>query len=679
MGTVLLTLRRMLLGLFCLAAAVPVVIFWAWPQSHALQSQLQDVRERHLVIAQNLARTLERYGAELKSVVGIVGQEIDDLQFRARIAPMLASLSISHVCIVDPVTGQILVSTDPLVEAGKPFIPAERMAEFEGLLANSDGEAVLTGVYPHAKLGNAIYVIRRVRSGIVMGTVGTDQIVELGRSIKFGRLGHAAIVDHNGRAVSHPRDDWQANRKDMSGIAPVKAMLAGGRGVSQFYSPALKADMIAGYQAVKGIGWGAMVPQPLSELVGKAHAIDVAILLVLAVGLVVAAVLAFVAAHIISRPIEGVVGLVERVGRGEALGFTDLPSTQRLAARELRIARASVVEMSARMQANLRTISKQANYDELTELPNRRRFFRDLAVRHAGAMNGNTPLVIACLDLDGFKQVNDLHGHPVGDALLREAAQRLTTHFGSLLVPYRLGGDEFALMLPSERTDEELSALGRAICDVLSESTNIDGKHIVVSASVGFARAGERNTTPEILFEQADFALYRVKEAGRDGVVLFGDEHDSQMRRTTAITKEIQRDGFLDELTLVYQPIVSSRSGECVKFEALARWNSPVLGSVPPDDFIGVAERSDRIHAITEHLLSTALEDAAQWVETVQLSFNLSSKDLANPVVAMRLGKIVRDSGFDPHRIQFEITETAIMQDLDLARASIRYLRSMGI
>ena len=333
-------------------------------------------------------------------------------------------------------------------------------------------------------------------------------------------------------------------------------------------------------------------------------------------------------------------------------------------------------------QAETRRLSDEnmrvANLDSLTGLPNRRWFFACLEQRHKVAARNDTPFAVGIIDLDGFKPVNDTYGHATGDKVLAEVGQRLSDVCGENVSLARLGGDEFAMLVTGDVSPEALNALGRAVACVLRVPYAIGSAHAQINCSIGFAVWPENALTPELLFECADYALYFAKRHRRGETVLFSAEHAAQIRNDSVVEQALQTANLHTELSLVFQPIVSMGTRRTLAFEALARWNSPQLGFVPPDRFIAAAERIGLIGTVTRILFDKALAEAAQWPEDVRLSFNLSAHDVAAHDCVLALIAAVHRSGVSPKRLDFEITETAVVHDFSAARAGVDAFKLMG-
>ena len=333
-------------------------------------------------------------------------------------------------------------------------------------------------------------------------------------------------------------------------------------------------------------------------------------------------------------------------------------------------------------QAETRRLSdenfKVANLDSLTGLPNRRWFFTALDARFENAVRDNAPFAVGIIDLDGFKPVNDTYGHATGDKLLAEVGQRLSDVCGEHISLARLGGDEFAMVVTGTVTPEALLALGRSVACVLRVPYAIGAAQAQINCSIGFAVWPDNAATPEQMFECADYALYFAKRHRRGETVLFSADHEAQIRNDGVIEQALQLADLRAELSMVFQPIVSMATCRTLAFEALARWTSPTLGFVPPDRFIAAAERIGLIGTVTRILFEKALEAAAQWPEDVRLSFNLSAHDVAATDCVLALIAAVNRSGVSPKRIDFEITETAVVHDFVAARAGVEAFKLVG-
>jgi len=320
-----------------------------------------------------------------------------------------------------------------------------------------------------------------------------------------------------------------------------------------------------------------------------------------------------------------------------------------------------------------------ANLDSLTDLPNRRRFFAELEGQIRASARLGTEFVVGVIDLDGFKPVNDLHGHAVGDLVLREAGRRLTALSNDGIFVARLGGDEFGIILRHSGSPDEILGFGDRVCLALRAPYTVRGIQCNLSGSLGFAFAGQTGASPEELYERADHALYHAKGNRRGHPVIFSAEHEIEIRRQGLIEQRLQGADIEAEMRLDFQPVFDTRSGRPVAMEALARWTSPELGPLSPAVFIPIAERSEMINILTRSLLRKALAAAREWPEPIRIAFNLSARDVVSEEAMAQIIAIIETSGFPPHRIDMEVTETSVMTDLDRAEASLLRLRAVGV
>jgi len=318
-----------------------------------------------------------------------------------------------------------------------------------------------------------------------------------------------------------------------------------------------------------------------------------------------------------------------------------------------------------------------ANRDSLTELPNRRAFFAHLEAELEKAKANGTRLALGVIDLDGFKPVNDLYGHSVGDRLLINVSKRLSESLKASKA-FRLGGDEFAIIAPVIPDDAQLVANANAISERLRAPYHMAEGTVHVSASMGIAVFPHLASTLEELFDRADYALYHAKRTRRGDAVLFDAEHEKQINIEARIVHLLKQTEIEKELSVVFQPVVDIRDGTTACFEALARWSSPVLGQVPPSQFFAIAERAGIVSSLTRPLLKRALASASQWPPSVRLSFNLSAQDLNACEGVLSLIGIIENSGFDARRLDLEITETAFAHDFEQVKQSVEMLRRLG-
>jgi diguanylate cyclase (GGDEF)-like protein len=341
--------------------------------------------------------------------------------------------------------------------------------------------------------------------------------------------------------------------------------------------------------------------------------------------------------------------------------------------------RGALIEKAVQAQQLSDENDRLANLDSLTGLPNRRRFFTALEAEVARVKRDKRALVVGVVDLDGFKAVNDAFGHATGDRLLIEVGRRLQTFASPPLFAARLGGDEFGLIIDAPLSAEALNTLGRDLCELLRTPYRLPGVTAQIGGSIGFCAFPAGGQTCEQLFERADYALYHAKQSLKGSAVVFDERHEADIRELGRVEQALRRADLQAEMHIHFQPIVDIVAKRTIAFEALARWSSPELGEVPPGVFINAAERSGQITEITRVLVAKALAAVRTWPMDMRVSINLSARDIASMETVSRIVDIVLESQVAPHRIDFEITETAIVCDFDQARAALMTLHALGV
>lgn len=327
-----------------------------------------------------------------------------------------------------------------------------------------------------------------------------------------------------------------------------------------------------------------------------------------------------------------------------------------------------IKQQKSEMRALAENNFKLANTDQLTGLANRRHFMEVLGslVSPLGKdKKANHGFFIGLLDLNGFKHINDVYGHATGDQLLRTLAKRATDITGNATTMARFGGDEFALIIDKPISRQEIYRFSEDLCSIISEPQNISGNNIQVHASLGWACFPKDGGTPSDLLRKADYALYKSKQSKTEQAFIFSGKDENQIRRQSEISLQLKNGNLHAELFLEFQPIHDSQEGVVIGFEALARWKSPVLGLIKPDEFIPLAEKTGCISDVTKTLFEKALETAAHWPKHIDLHFNLSAIDLGKVAVIKDLIQIAKTSPFPAESIVFEVTETAMIETFE--------------
>ncbi len=324
-------------------------------------------------------------------------------------------------------------------------------------------------------------------------------------------------------------------------------------------------------------------------------------------------------------------------------------------------------------------ISRLARFDSLTSLPNRAmmRQTLDEALRNAAHRHKGCGLFL--IDLDRFKNVNDTLGHPVGDALLREVAERLKSVMGNHGQVGRLGGDEFQAVLPGTVDIGLLESLARTLIDQVSRPYSIEGNKVTIGASVGVAIGDPGRTSADALVRNADLALYAAKAAGRGKHCFYEPSMHSEAAERQLLENDLRQAIERGELAVHYQPIVRAAGEEISGFEALVRWNHPSRGPISPDKFVPLAEEAGLIPKIGTWVLETALAEAARWPDVVRIAVNLSPIQFNDPSIVQLVQSLLKRHGVRADRLELEITEGVFLADSDQTDSTFAKLKEVGV
>ena len=325
-----------------------------------------------------------------------------------------------------------------------------------------------------------------------------------------------------------------------------------------------------------------------------------------------------------------------------------------------------------------RRIAHLAFHDTLTGLPNRASFRHALQQALARTARTSEQVAVLCLDLDGFKGVNDTLGHPVGDALLCSIGELLSRLAPDALVS-RLGGDEFAIILAGRLDPDRPRGLAQAILDAAAVPVAAAGHRIATGVSIGIALSPVDAADPDQLLKNADLALYRAKKDGRGVFRFFEEALDIAARKRRQLELDLREALVTGQFRLNFQPIYSLKADRVGGFEALLRWNHPTRGEVSPVEFIPVAEDTGLILGIGEWVMHEACREAAGWPDHVRIAINVSPLQFrSNGFLAVILQALAR-SGLPPARLEIEITESVFLDGKDHVLAMLHQLRAMGV
>jgi len=325
-------------------------------------------------------------------------------------------------------------------------------------------------------------------------------------------------------------------------------------------------------------------------------------------------------------------------------------------------------------------IQHMAYYDTLTNLPNRNMLYDRLlnAIRTDSGEGKSMALLL--MDLDRFKEINDTLGHHRGDLLLQQVGSRLRRVLWAPDIVARLGGDEFAILLPRLAAAADVNVVVQKILKALEAPFPIEGLPIAVEASIGIALYPDHGGNPDSLLQRADVAMYAAKKSG--GYVIYDAKHDQHSPRRLALLGELRHAIDRDQLLLHYQPEIDFTTRRVRGVEALARWQHPEHGFIPPDQFIPSAEQTGLIKPLTRWVLDVALRQCEAWRRAgirLDMAVNLSARNLHDPQLPDQVAELLKTYGVAPTVLKLEITESAIMADAGRAMDILTRLRDIGV
>lgn len=389
----------------------------------------------------------------------------------------------------------------------------------------------------------------------------------------------------------------------------------------------------------------------------------------------------------ITRPLAAITAALAELAAGNR--YVEVPEMERddeigAMAKALDVFRANAQalerahEATRAAQEHAQILARQ---DSLTGLPNRRMLVADLHAAIERVEDGAAACALLIVDLDRFKPINDLEGHRFGDAVLCEVARRLREVSRKSDIVARLGGDEFAILIemtPGAHMDQATSVAGRALA-AIAEPIEIGDRRVELSASVGVSLCPEDGLDVSTLLRAADIAMYHAKRDGRGLFRFFEQSMDEELRRRAELESALKKAVAVGDIRPFYQPLVDLRDNRIYGFEVLSRWTHEKLGAIPPDVFIPLAEQIGVIADLTWSVVRRACRETLQWGAQVRLSVNVSPMQLKDPLLASRLLSTLEDEKFPPARLDVEITESALIDDVDTARATLAALQAKGV
>jgi diguanylate cyclase (GGDEF)-like protein/PAS domain S-box-containing protein len=335
----------------------------------------------------------------------------------------------------------------------------------------------------------------------------------------------------------------------------------------------------------------------------------------------------------------------------------------------------AVRDLKARKEAE-QHIHFLAHHDGLTALPNRS-FFNSRVDQEIAGLTPGKSLGVLCLDLDRFKEINDLFGHASGDHALQTFAARVGALLDDGQMMARIGGDEFAILMPDIAGPAAAGRLAESILEALRDSS--EAPEMAISTSIGIALSPDDADDRQALLNHADVALYRAKQEGRNTYRFFEAKMGAEVRDRRLLEHDLRHAIARGELWIAYQPQLDIKRGKVVGFEALVRWKSPTRGEISPAVFIPIAEEAGAILPIGDWVLKAACREAAQWELPLKVAVNVSAVQLHNPAFAQDLHRVLLETGLPARRLEIEVTETALVRDLNRTLTTLRQVKALGV
>jgi len=681
-------IRSYLVFSFLVAALLPTLIFSVWSYRDAVSREFAEVKDRHLLLARKAGRSLDRYQRDLVTTFRTVSGRLVKGGEPEEFVELLGRLNLCSVLIADKSTGRVVASLSMPKAGTITEITAETFSNLKSI-AQAD-RPVFSNVTALTDERNVLYLVQELDQHYAIGLIETDFFTDLGRSIVFGEKGHAAIVDRSGTVLAHPRSDWVKQRKNISQVSAVQRMMQGETGIATFYSPAAEKDMIAGFTTVGDAGWGIMVPQPVSEIHDKVAQTQSSLLLIIAAALLATVLVGLVFARSLSQPLESLARAMHAGARDRKLSLVEARDGP-VRFSEIVDFRDSYNRMVARMTKAGEQIEKLAFSDHVTGLPNRDHLQSVAEEILCQAPDKSRGGVLLLIDLDNFKEINDLHGHHAGDLHLKACARTLagmaegldlgtgapeTPVFAPPIVA-RIGGDEFIMLIQGLQSDRQIRTFLEDLVLALSAPSPELG--VSPSASIGCARFPADGQELEELMKRADIAMYHAKHAGKNRMQIYspaiGTQSAAETKRDLIAAIENNR------LLLEYQPKICTRRRKVISVEALARWDHPDLGYLLPEHWVPLLSGSHAMPLLGEWVIAQAMKDRAVLADQghdLWVSVNIGSNHFVAPGFIDSLEEIRNGLGFDSSQLEIEVTEDALFASEQRALSAFTRLHDLG-
>ncbi len=682
--------RTIFLFGFLMAALLPAAVLGWMNYVSGVQREFDDVSKRHLVIAQSLRSSALRIRKDIiNGIISVVNAEQAGIDlFRQN--ELMRRLNIEAVFSVDNQTQKITTLNNQLAGWKPATIP---MNLIPSLISKAEfGSTKFTRMYSLSGNRKVVYAVDAFEGRVVIAQISSSFLNSISLGVELDKSGHAVVFNRYGDVLARPDSLDNELTTNISSTFDTKSAFNTENSIQRFYYPNGDEEMIAGIASVPSADWGIMVSQPVSEIQSKVSSIIVKSFAVVLFGLMLAVIGIAGLLKLFVRPIEKAVAEMRNNADGQRLSTINVVEG-RGAIGEFKDLQDSYNHMVRRMAKSSEQLKRLAYVDSVTDLPNREKFQdsldRVLADEKMVAQGGSVIFV----DMDNFKEVNDLHGHNVGDQFLNSVAKSLSfvasqyysnvrrKDDGALKMPVvsRIGGDEFTLLVPGLTDEDALKAFLETLRKSIAEPTSSLNFLNSAGASIGCARYPLDGTVAHDLFKRSDIAMYHAKSLGKNRAVIFKPEIGTQTEA------ELRRDVLLaienDELFLEYQPKVYARDRSIAGVEALVRWNHPEKGVLSPNDWLPAISNSHVIVKLGDWVVENAMRDHAKWSELgfdLRLAVNIGAKQFIAPGFVSTLNRLARRYNFNSSLLEIEVTEDVLFGSSRSAADILMRLREQG-
>lgn len=681
-------IRSAFLLAFLAIGLLPVIIFTWMTYERTSAHELGEVKERNLLLAENVADSLSHYENDIRTAINSAASSLLQNTETRYLNELMANLNIADVSVVSREYGKVLLSTDARRTDNLEFIDPKLLEQIKALPKSSRLQFLPVQKSPTGK--PTIHVIGNYGENLIVGCINTEYFIEVAKKVSFGINGHAAIVDQNGNVLAHPIKVWADDAKNLTEVSAVKRLMNGETGIETFYSPATKSDMIAGISPVRGSGWGVMVPQAMSEVHAKTLENLTPLLIGLVASVLAAILLLYLSIRWLAKPLENLAVTLKRQS-STGLPMAVSPSQAETSIYELTHIVDAYNELTATVLQNSEQLAKQIFEDALTGIGNRAYFETESRKQINTRLSQGRKGILIFFDLDGFKEINDIRGHGIGDDVLKTFAKSLYPTTKKFMdknfrgvpsahpVIARIGGDEFAILLPLPDDIEKIGDVCESLRKTFPKNVNIGGVEIACNQSAGGALYPDHGTTIEDLLRRADVALYKAKADGKSRFQLYSTQGvlGGKSEILAAVLNAIEK----EELYLEYQPKFCITKQKVTSAEALIRWQHPVHGLIQPNLFLPAVQQTHVMKLLGEWVIGRALKDIDYFDKQgfhLNIAINIGAEHFSAESFVPNLLEQTSAAKIDPTRMQIEITENVMDTSRDVFSKTVNALQEKG-